>query len=165
MTQLVLGGIPVTLVTGEPLHRYGYVGGRSDVTLSGGTPIPMRSFSKRLITISGSGWVSTGLDALDWDAYHLLQCAAPLRVSGASTTLTITADTRPDEDVLAQALVGEAWVSTPVVMAGRVGEINPVAGASMYTLTWYPQFTVLCEPPDEDFGGGSVGWQVVCREV
>ena len=165
MTQLTLGGIPVTLETGEPLHRYGYVGGRTDVTLSGGKPVPMRSFDKRLITISGSGWVSTGLDALNWDAYHTLQCAVPLRVSGSGTTLTLTADSRPDEPVQAHALVGDTWVPTAVSMAGRVGTITPVTGATLYTLTWYPQFTVLCEPPEEDYGGGAVGWQLICREV
>jgi len=165
MTQLVLGGIPVSLHTGEPSHVYGYVGGRTDVTLSSGTPVPMRSFTKRLITVSGAGWVSTGLDALDWDAYHLLQCAVPLRVSGVATTLTITADSRPDKPVLAQALVGEDWVSTSVSMTGRVGTITPVTGASVYTLTWFPQFTVLCEPPEEGYGSGAVDWQIICREV
>jgi len=165
MTQLVLGGIPVSLHTGEPAHSYGYVGGRTDVTLSGGTPVPMRSFTKRLITISGSGWVSTGLDALNWDAYHFLLCAVPLRVSGIDSTLTITADSRPDEPVRAQALVGEDWVSTDVSMVGRVGTITPVAGASVYTLTWFPQFTVLCEPPEEGYGSGAVDWQIICREV
>lgn len=164
MTQLILGGIPVSLVTGEPVTSYAYAGGRTDVVLSGGTPIPMRSFTKRLITISGSGWVSTGLDALDWDAYHLLLCPTPLRVSGVTTTLTITSDVRPDVAVKAQALVGERWVDTPVSMTGRVATVTAVTDATLYTVTWFPQFTVLCEPPPEDYGNGAVDWQIICRE-
>lgn len=165
MTQLILGGIPVSLVTGEPVTSYGYAGGRTDVILSEGTPIPMRSFTKRLITISGSGWVSTGLDALDWDAYHLLLCPKPLRVSGTTTALTLTSDPRPDVPVKAQALVGEQWVDTSVSLADRVATVSAVAGASVYTVTWFPQYTVLCEPPPEDYGSGAVGWQIICREV
>jgi hypothetical protein len=165
MPQVILGGIPVTLETGEPQHLYSYAGGRTDVRLSQGKPVAMRSFTKRLITISGSGWVSTGLDSLNWDEYQVLQCSAPLRVSGSSVSLTITADSRPDEPVLAQALVDGHWVFTPVTMTGRVGQITPVTGATMYTLTWYPQFTVLCEPPDEGYGSGAVDWQITCSEV
>jgi hypothetical protein len=165
MPQVILGGIPVTLETGEPQHLYSYAGGRTDVRLSKGKPVAMRSFTKRLITISGSGWVSTGLDSLNWDEYQVLQCSAPLRVSGSSVSLTITADSRPDEPVLAQALVDGHWVFTPVTMTGRVGQITPVTGATMYTLTWYPQFTVLCEPPDEGYGSGAVDWQITCSEV
>jgi hypothetical protein len=165
MAQVILGGIPVTLETGEPQHLYSYAGGRTDVRLSQGKPVAMRSFTKRLITISGTGWVSTGLDSLNWDNYHILQCAVPLRVSGSSSSLTITADSRPDEPVLAQALVDGQWVGASVAMTGRVGDITPVTGATMYTLTWYPQFTVLCEPPDEGYGSGAVDWQIICSEV
>ncbi|SDS21532.1 hypothetical protein SAMN05216421_1113 [Halopseudomonas xinjiangensis] len=165
MTQLVLGGIPVTLYSGAPDVRYSDAGGRTDVTLSGGKPIAMRHFSKRVITITGTGWMATGLDALDWDAEHVLLSPSPLRLSGAGTAFTLTADPRPDEAVTAQALVGGRWVNASVTATGRAATVTPVTGATLYTVAWFPQFTVLCTPPDEGYAGGAVDWQITCREV
>lgn len=165
MTQLVLGGIPVTLYSGAPAVQYGYAGGATDVILSGGRPVRMRHWDKRLITVSGSGWMTTGLDALDWDAEHVLLSPVPLRVSGQTATLTLTADVRPDEPVTAQALVGDTWRPASVSVTGRTATITPVAGATLYTVAWFPRFVVLCEPPDEDYSGGAVDWQIICREA
>ena len=165
MTHLVLGGIAVTLHSGAPVVRYADAGGRTDVRMSDGTPIPMRHWKKRTILISGTGWMATGLDALDWDAYHTLLMPVPLRVSGSGTAMTLTADARPDEPVTAQALVGGQWVDTSVAVTGRAASITPVAGATSYSVVWFPQYTVLCEPPPEDYAEGIVEWQIIASEV
>ena len=160
----ILGGIQVPLHAGAPEVNYAPAGGATDVILSGGTPVRMRHFKKQVITITGSGWMATGLDALDWDAYHLLLCPRPKRMATSGLQVTLSADARPDVPVAAQALVGRDWVSAPVSVEGRVVTITPVAGAAQYSVVWYPQFEVLCTPPPEDSAGDRTSWQIICRE-
>lgn len=165
MTQLVLGGIAVALHAGAPDVQYGYAGGATDVVLSDGRPVRMRHWNKRLITITGSGWMATGLDALDWDAEHELLSPVPLRVSGTGPALALTADSRPDVAATALALVGEDWRPTGVTVSGRSAMVTSVTGATLYTVAWFPKFAVLCDPPDDDYSAGTVTWQLICREV
>src|SRR5690606_29213855 len=126
---LILGGIEVPLHAGAPDVSYGHAGGATDVVLSDGRPVRMRHWSKSLITISGTGWMATGLDALDWDAEHLLLCPKPKRLATTSSTATLTSDPRPDVPVGAHALVGRDWLATPVSRTGRAVTITPVPGA------------------------------------
>jgi hypothetical protein len=161
----VLGGITVPLHAGAPEVTFADAGGFTDVELDGGNVIRSRHHSRSVVTISGTGWMATGLDALNWDARHELLCPKPKRVSTTGTSVVITTDARPDVPVACHALVGRDWVQTPVSMAGRTATITPVAGASQYSVVWYPMLTVLCQPPSEDASGGSVSWQIVAREV
>ncbi|AQZ96552.1 hypothetical protein ACFSB1_10695 [Halopseudomonas phragmitis] len=165
MPELILGGIPVTLCSGVPAVSYDAPDGYTDAVLSGGRPVRMRHFKKRTITITGTGWIDTGLDSLDWDAYHELWSPAPMRLSTVLPQATLTSDARPDESVIAEALVSGRRVSTPVEMVGRVASMTPVAGASLYEVVWYPRFTVLCTPPPASLADRVVSWQLFCREV
>lgn len=161
---LILGGIEVPLHAGAPDLSYAPAGGATDVVLAGGRPVRMRHWSKALITLSGTGWMATGLDALDWDAEHLLLCPKPRRMATTQTSVTLTSDPRPDVPVGAHALVGRDWVATEVQRAGRAVTITPVVGASQYSVYWYPQYLVLVTPPGEEYADG-VSWQLICREV
>lgn len=160
----VLGGIDVPLHAGAPDVSFADAGGFTDYTLGQGKPVRARHFSKQLITISGTGWMATGLDALDFDAEHVLLCPKPKRVATTDTVVSITTDARPDVPVACHALIGREWVQTPVAMDDREATITPVAGASQYSVVWYPMFTVLCQPPEDANAGGSVSWQINARE-
>lgn len=162
---LMLGGITVPLHAGAPDVEYDYAGGAVDAVLSGGRPVRMRHWTKRQITISGTGWMATGLDALDWDAEHELRCPTPLRVSGVTPELALTADVRPDEPVTAQALIDGEWRTVAAAVSGRAVTITPLPGATLYTVAWFPMFTVLCTPPPVGYAGGAADWQLICREV
>ena len=162
---LILGGIAVPLHAGPPEVTYSPAGGHRDLIMSDGRPLRMRHWRKEVITISGAGWIATGLDALDWDAQHLLLCPKPKRLTTTTLTATLTSDPRPDVPVGVHALVGRDWVSTPHTRTGRAVTITPVTGASLYTVAWHPQYTVLVTPPSESLGGGDVSWQLICREV
>lgn len=161
---LILGGIEVPLHAGAPEVSYAPAGGASDVVLAGGRPVRMRHWSKELITISGSGWMATGLDALDWDAEHLLLCPKPKRMATVATSIVLTSDPRPDVQVGAQALIGREWVATQAQREGRAVSISSVPGATQYSVYWYPQYLVLVTPPGEEYAG-DVSWQLICREV
>jgi hypothetical protein len=162
---LILGGIEVPLHAGAPEGRYARVGGYTDTRRGLGKPVRARHFSKWVITISGSGWMATGLDVLDWDQYHTLLCPKPMRVATTGTEVSITTDARPDVAAVCHALVGREWVQTPVSLSGRDATITPVAGSAQYSLAWYPAFTVLCTPPEEANTGGSVAWQITANEA
>src|SRR5690606_5684338 len=123
---LMLGGITAPPHAGTPDVRYGEAGGATDATLAAGAAVRMRHGRKELITTSGTGWMSTGLDALDWDAQHTLRCPKPKRMATTGTSVTLTSDPRPDVPVGAHALVGKNWVPTPVTRSGRAVTINPV---------------------------------------
>tara|TARA_Y100000815_G_scaffold198179_1_gene181695 strand:- start:44 stop:544 length:501 start_codon:yes stop_codon:yes gene_type:complete len=161
----VLGGVTVPLHAGSPNVEYAQVGGYTDVRLGQGKLVRERHFSKWAITISGSGWMATGLSVLNWDAEHELLSPKPMRVDTETTEVTIITDARPDVPVAAHALVGRDWVPTPVVMDGRDATITPVSGALKYSVAWYPVFTVLCIPPGENNADGAVSWQIVANEV
>lgn len=164
--RLKLGGIEVPLHAGAPRVGYAAAGGAEDARLSGGKLVRMRHWKKWQITISGTGWMATGLDVLDFDQYLDLWCPKPKRVATTSTEVRIQTDARPDVPVEAHALVGRDWVPTPVTMDGRDATITPVAGALQYSVVWFPRFQqVLCVPPDEDSSAGDVAWQIVANEV
>ena len=107
--RLKLGGIEVPLHAGAPRVAYSAAGGAEDARLSGGKLVRMRHWKKWQITISGTGWMATGLDVLDWDEYQDLWCPKPKRVTTTSTEVRIQTDARPDVPVEAHALVGRGW--------------------------------------------------------
>lgn len=162
---LTIGGIVVPLHAGAPEVSYTPAGGYADLTMSDGRPLRMRHWKKEIITVSGSGWVGTGLDALDWDAQHLLLCPVPKRITVAGLSATLTSDARPDVPVTVHALLGDEWVPTTHTRTGRAVTITPVSGATGYSVSWYPQFTVLVTPPTDQYAGAEAQWQLICREV
>ena len=161
---LMLGGITVPIESGAPECTYEPAGGATDVTLTSGTVVRMRRWSKELITITGNGWFATGLDALNWDNQHILRCNKPKRMA-AGLTATLPSDPRPDVPVQAVALVDGQAIPTPVSMAGRNATVTAVTGATSYIITWYPQYLVLCTPPPEQHTSAGVDWTLICREV
>lgn len=161
---LVLGGIKVPRLAGTPDVSYDEAGGYTDTVMSDGAVVRSRHFKKEVITIAGAGWMATGLDALDWDANHLLLCSKVKRITTAGSQVTLTSDPRPDEPVFAQGLVGRHVVDTPVSVVGRVVTITPVAGVQQYSVGWFPQFTVICKRPPESNTAGGAAWQLICRE-
>src|SRR5690554_6383566 len=161
---MMLVGNTVPPHAGTPDVSYAEAGGATDVALASGAPVTMRHWRKEQINIRGQGCMSTGLDALNWDAQHTLRCPKSNRMATTGTSVTLTSDPRPDVPVCAHALVGKNWVPTPVTRAGRAVTITPVPGASQYSVYWYPQFTVLVTPPTEE-NAGDVSWQLICREV
>src|SRR5690606_20418158 len=116
---LMLGGITVPPHAGTPDVSYAEAGGATDVTLAGGATVRRRHWRKELITISGTGWMSTGRGASDRHARHTLRCPTPKRMATTGTSVTLTSDPRPDGPVGAHALVGKYWVPTPVPRSGR----------------------------------------------
>src|SRR5690606_1243403 len=134
---LMLGGITVPPHAGMPDVSYAEAGGATDVTLASGAAVRMRHWRKELITISGTGWMSTGRDALGWDATRRRRWPQTRGRATHGTSVRVTRDVLGDVPVVAYGLVSKDWVLTPVTRSGRAVTISPVTGASRYSVYWY----------------------------
>ncbi len=165
--HVTLGGLPINLHAGAEGQAYSQELGWTDVRLSGGSLVRMAHWAKESISISGSGWMGLGFDALDFTRPMILNCTQPKTITGTALTYTLTSTPRPDVAPWGHALVAGRWVKAIVAMAGSVATVSPVAGATLYRVSWMPTFTVLATPPDEalDSGAGSFSWSFTAREV
>lgn len=167
VVHVTLGGLPIELHSGAPQQQYSAETGWSDVRLSQGALVRMAHWRKETITISGDGWMGAGLDGLDYTQPLELRCTQPKTITTESGQATITGTPRPDVVPWGHALVGNQWVLTPVTLSGSDATCTPVAGATLYRVSWMPLYFVLCQPPAEalDPGAGSVNWSFTAREV
>ncbi len=80
--NVMLGGVPIVIHGGAPQCQYQAVdGGVERLRLSGGAAVQMTHWRKTAITISGSGWIGTGMLGLDFDNPLELRCNASLGIS------------------------------------------------------------------------------------
>lgn len=166
-THITLGGLPIILHAGAPAQSYRQETGWSDVRLSGGSLVRMAHWSKETISISGTGWMGLGFDALDYTQPLELRCTLPKSITGAGLTYTLNSTPRPDAAPWAHALVGDQWVKTKVTMSEKKATVASVVGASTYRVSWMPVFNVLVTPPAEaiDAATASFNWQFTAREI
>ncbi|EMO0334717.1 hypothetical protein [Pseudomonas aeruginosa] len=169
--NVMLGGIPIVIHGGAPQCQYQAVdGGVERLRLSGGAAVQMTHWRKTAITISGSGWIGTGMLGLDFDSPLELRCNASLGVSGrtaADRVFTIPGEVRPDAGPWGLALVGREWVRTDVSSAGQVVTVSEIPGAQLYRVEWWPLFHVFASIPPEalDSSNNSRTWQIVAEEI
>ncbi|WP_181268618.1 hypothetical protein [Pseudomonas aeruginosa] len=146
--NVMLGGVPIVIHGGAPQCQYQAVdGGVERLRLSGGAAVQMTHWRKTAITISGSGWIGTGMLGLDFDNPLELRCNASLGIS--------------------LALVGREWVRTDVSSAGQVVTVSEIPGAQLYRVEWWPLFHVFASIPPEalDSSNNSRTWQIVAEEI
>jgi len=98
----------------------------------------MRRLHQRLITLAGLAGSALELDSLNWDELPVLQCSAPLRVSGSSVSLPLPQTVAPMSLYWLKLWLMASGYSHPSQCAAEWAKLPPVTGATMYTLTWYP---------------------------
>lgn len=165
--HITLAGLPIILHSGAPEQSYTQETGWSDVRLSGGSLVRMAHWAKETITLSGTGWMGAGFDAIDFTQPQELRCTQPKSVTGNALTYTLSSTPRPDVAPWALALVGDQWVSTGVSVSEKTATVSAKAGASTYRVSWMPIYTVLVTPPEEalDSSAASFSWTITAREV
>ncbi|WP_375738077.1 hypothetical protein [Pseudomonas boanensis] len=163
--RVMLGGVPIELHAGPPAQSYETIGGSSTVRLHEGAAVKLSHWRRTRITLSGTGWMSPGLDGLDYDNALELRCTKQQAITSADNVITLTGTPRPDVAPWALALVGDQWVSTPCVVVAGVATLTPVVGATLYQICWMPVFQVFAEPPPESVEGGNFSWSIVAEEV
>jgi hypothetical protein len=124
-------------------QSYTPLGGKALLRTKNGAAILQQRWQKLSSTITGSGWLPDGLDAVDVSASQAVYCIAPLSVLSASNVITIPRTFRTDGDYVAQgvAIVGGEMLATPAAVAGQVATLTVVAGATQYMVVYYPVIT------------------------
>lgn len=149
-------------------QRIEVIGGRSRLRFATGAGLQQVAWEKLRITISGSGWCPIGLGAIDYASPMTLKCGRPRSITGASNIITLPAARRTDAGYLpyAWAHTPEGPVNTTVGIAGNVATCMPVSGAVAYSVMYYPELSVLCDPPTEeiDDSGRVVSWELTAEE-
>lgn len=144
-------------------------GGSRRLRLGTGNGIQQTVWRRRRITLSGEGWCPPGLDALNYNGPLTLKCGLPVAVLSTATTVTLPTARRTDAGYLpfARAHLPDGWVETSVSITNHVATLGAVSGAISYSVWYWPQLSVLADPPSQEFdaSGGAVAWELVCEEV
>ena len=168
-----LGAITLPVVAGFDLDQsYEQIGGEAIFRASSGRGIKQATWSKLRITTSGTGWIPSGLEALDYTAQMTLKCIVPKGISAVLATRQATLPTgrRSDSGFIpfGTAILSDGrHVSTPATMAGHVATLDAVAGAVAYQANYYPELTVWAMRPETsgNLSDASYQWQITCEEV
>lgn len=165
-----LGGIAVPLtVAGNIQQRITVLEGGRLRRMMNGTALKQSHWRKLAVELSGDGWCPLGVDALDWDAAHVLKLGEPRAVQSNSTAVVLPAARRTDVPFLPTArahLADGNEVPTSISIAGNTATLGPISGAVSYSVIYFPQLTVIATPPEHTFdGAGSVSsWALNAEE-
>lgn len=169
-SMLMLGGLEVPLYSRlDWSQSYGPIGGNVVLRMASGAGVKLTHWRKWATAVSAGGNIPPGLDGLDYDNPLEMRCAKPMTMGGTGLVYTLPAARRSDTGFtpLAFARVGRQWVPAEVNTVVNTATITAVTGAELYQVRWWPQLTVLCEPPsvDHDVHGGQVRWSLDAEEV
>ena len=169
MKLLKIGTFELPVYAGFDLtQRYEPIGGEGILRAVSGRGIMQRTWRKTRVVTSGSGWVPSGLQALDFDAQHAVACIAPETVPANPTTrqATLPATRRSDAGHvpygLAQMANGQT-VEAAVTLAGDVATVDAVGGAVRYQVGYYPLLTCWLLRPNRS--GPNPSWELIAEEV
>lgn len=162
--KIKLGGIELDLYAGVTQQAMSTEAGRSDVRLSGGALIRMEHWTRKNVTITGTGWVSLGLSELDYSKPLLLELTQPRVMTSDSNVIPISGMVRTDSKPYGLAKVGARWVNVPASYADGVITLDEVQGATAYRAHYQPMMYVLCDEPPETVDD-SFSWTITAREV
>ena len=135
------------------------------IRMMDGTGVKQVAWSGKLKTkLTGSGWMQSGLDGLDYSAPMLLKCASPRGISNASNVITIPAARRSDPGFVpvGYAIVDGRRVDSPVSIVGNVATVTVVASASGYCVQYFPEITVFAQAPvtQGNMADGDFRWSI-----
>ncbi len=165
-----LGAVIVPIHAGLGMsQRIEPIGGVSTLRLGLGAAVKQAVWRKKRITISANGWCPPGLGALNFDGALTLKCGLPDAIAATSNVITLPAARRTDAgyEPFARAHTPSGWQDTPVSLVGNVATCTAVSGAIGYTAWYWPELSVLCEPPSVEFdgAGAAVAWELTCEEA
>lgn len=142
--MIIIAGISIAPVAGfEVRQTLDPIEAKTILRTLNGTGIQQSRWKKLQSTITGSGWLPDGLDALNTDNAVAVSCIEPLSVASASNGITIPRTFRTDSPYAPQgaAIVDGQLISTPVSLAGAVATLTAVPGATQYHVVYYPIIT------------------------
>lgn len=166
--RIMLDGVEIVLHSGAPTESLEPIAaGSNTLRMSDGAAVRQTHWQKMSGTISGQGWMPSGLDGLDYSLPLELRLTKLQAMAGAGLSYTLTGTPRPDVPAWGLALVGRDWVRTACSVVDGVAILTAVAGATQYRACWMPVFSVFCARPTEsqDASGNTHSWQLNWEEA
>lgn len=168
--DLLINGIRLPMgAAGEITQTYSPLGGFSTMRLGAGAAVQQKRWRKVATTLSASGHVPPGLDAIDWDAPVTLGCVQARAIQSASNVVTLPTVRRTDAAPYGFAVMdaGQHLLRTEVTVVGDVATLAPVSGAVAYVVHYYPLLTVVTDGPGLSFDAGTcvASWDLQAEEV
>lgn len=168
--DLTLDGLRLPVAVGGQIEQtYEDFGAITLLRLGAGAAVHQEVWRKTRTSISISGALPVGLDAIDWKTSHALGCVAPRSIQSAGNVITIPAARRSDAAPYGWAITAAGLLTpTAVTLADNVATLSPVAGAAAYQVAWYPQLTVRAPTGPTvsyDALGAVVGWELTAEEA
>jgi len=169
-TAFELGGLAVPLTAALNVQqRVEVFGGRSALRFATGARLNQTAWQRLRFTLTGDGWVPPALDGLNPDVTHVFKAGLPLARWSADGVVSLPPERRTDAGYapFARAHGPAGDVLTPVTVLGHVATCVPVAGATGYSVMFYPQHTVWMEPVVQSFdrAGAAVTWDLVLEQA
>jgi hypothetical protein len=169
---LKIGSIEIPLRSAlDCATAYEQIGGETILRTINGTGIRQETWKRLRATISGSGWIPPGLDAVDSTQQQVVAFAAPLSVGcDGSRQATLPAGRRSDSGYApwAIALLADGGIiETPVSVVGNVATADAVSGAIGYQAWYYPQVTAWVSRPSQslDHPTATWSWELLVEQV
>lgn len=150
-------------------QEYEQIGGETIMRAMTGRGIKQSTWQKTRIITQANGWIPAGLNGLDFDVPHQVDCVAELTIPANFGTRQAGLPTTRRSDSghlpwgLAQ-LEGGHCVVCPVTIIGNVATVAAVPGAEAYMVGYYPSYTCWLSAPRQGRGADH-SWQLVCEEV
>jgi|GEM_PF-1019549 hypothetical protein len=160
---LKIGSIEIPLRSAlDCATAYEQIGGETILRTINGSGIRQETWKKLRATVSGSGWIPPGLDAVDSTQQQVVAFAAPLAVTcDGSRQATLPAGRRSDSGYTpwAIALLADGGIiDTPVAVVGDTATADAVADAIGYQAWYYPQITAWVSRPSQSLEHQTATW-------
>lgn len=168
--SLTLDGLTLPLhAAGEIQQAYEQFGGFGTLRLGLGATVHQEVWRKLRTTLTASGLIPPGLDAIDWTTTHTLGCVAPRTIQEADNVITLPAARRTDAAPFGFALDANGLLRpVAVALAGHVATLTAVAGAEGYQVLYYPLLTIRAPAGPRcsyDAAGAVASWELACEEA
>jgi hypothetical protein len=176
-----LGGIVTPITAAMTLNMdYSPLGGSVVLRMLDGGAVKQQHWEKLAVAISAEGVLPPGLENLSYKDPLVLKCGAVRGTTSITRTgIGVPSERRTDPGFTPEGFgwvpdVDEptlgAWVASPVVITPGppdIAVVDAVAGATQYRVTYFPEITVFCDPPEvtNDIHGKAVSWTINAEQV
>lgn len=169
MPDLLIDSLVIPLVAlGDHRQEYDHDLAQYDLRMADGSIVRQTRRSRKLTTtISGSGWMPSGLDDLDTSVPHTISCVAPRSVGGPGPVLILPSARRGDVPISGLVVTAAGVYPCEVdTVVGDVVTLETTPGALTYQAIYYPRFSAwLGYRSDLDANSATYGWTLTAREA
>lgn len=166
-----LGGLSISSIEGNAgfSQQYEVIGGFTTLRMKSGAAKKQSHWTKLRTIIQCSGWIPDGLVNIDYSQELTLKCGVARAVTGSSNVINVPSARRSDSGYtpIGEALNNGVWESRSISWATDEATVSTSAGDTRYRVKYWPELTVVCDPPQEDYNEVEqiFTWSLVAEEV